>query len=172
MFYDIHLYTLCYYICCLLDACMRCTWLCSLKSGVTVLCRYLLLAQPRRPLPRHARPRRPRLRHARPRRSYLRPARPRRSCQRHARPRRSCLRHARPVDPACATRGPVDPACTTRGPVDPACATCGPVDPGSLRQPCTHLPSPWPRHYLGAPRPGPVDERGPLGRVAWPPEGG
>jgi hypothetical protein len=35
MFYDIYLYTLCYYICCLLGACMRCTWLCSLKSGVT-----------------------------------------------------------------------------------------------------------------------------------------
>jgi hypothetical protein len=25
MFYDIYLYTLCYYICCLLGACMRCT---------------------------------------------------------------------------------------------------------------------------------------------------
>jgi hypothetical protein len=35
MFYDIYLYTLCYYICCLLGACMRCTWPCSLKSGVT-----------------------------------------------------------------------------------------------------------------------------------------
>jgi hypothetical protein len=35
MFYDIYLYTLCYYICCLLDACMRCTWLCSLKPVVT-----------------------------------------------------------------------------------------------------------------------------------------
>jgi hypothetical protein len=35
MFYDIYLYTLCYYICCLLGACMRCTWLCSLKPGVT-----------------------------------------------------------------------------------------------------------------------------------------
>jgi hypothetical protein len=35
MFYDIHLYTLCYYICCLLGACMRCTWLCTLKPGVT-----------------------------------------------------------------------------------------------------------------------------------------
>jgi hypothetical protein len=35
MFYDIYLYTLCYYICCLLDACMGCTWLCSLKPGVT-----------------------------------------------------------------------------------------------------------------------------------------
>jgi hypothetical protein len=35
MFYDIYLYTLCYYICCLLGACMRCTWLCSLKLGVT-----------------------------------------------------------------------------------------------------------------------------------------
>jgi hypothetical protein len=34
MFYDIYLYTLCY-ICCLLGACMRCTWLCSLKPGVT-----------------------------------------------------------------------------------------------------------------------------------------
>ena len=32
---DIYLYTLCYYICCLLGACMRCTWLCSLKPGVT-----------------------------------------------------------------------------------------------------------------------------------------
>jgi hypothetical protein len=32
---DIYLYTLCYYICCLLGACMRCTWLCSLKSDVT-----------------------------------------------------------------------------------------------------------------------------------------
>ena len=37
MFYDIYLYTLCYYICCLLGACMRCTWLCSLKPGVTSL---------------------------------------------------------------------------------------------------------------------------------------
>jgi hypothetical protein len=37
MFYDIYLYTLCYYICCLLGACMRCSWLCSLKPGVTVL---------------------------------------------------------------------------------------------------------------------------------------
>jgi hypothetical protein len=36
MFCDIYLYTLCYYICCLLGACMRCTWLCSLKPGVTV----------------------------------------------------------------------------------------------------------------------------------------
>jgi hypothetical protein len=36
MFYDIYLYTLCYYICCLLGACMRCTRLCSLKPGVTV----------------------------------------------------------------------------------------------------------------------------------------
>jgi hypothetical protein len=35
MFYDIYLYTLCYYICCLLGACMTCTWLCSLKPGVT-----------------------------------------------------------------------------------------------------------------------------------------
>jgi hypothetical protein len=35
MFYDIYLYTLYYYICCLLGACMRCTWLCFLKSGVT-----------------------------------------------------------------------------------------------------------------------------------------
>jgi hypothetical protein len=35
MFCDIYLYTLCYYICCLLGACMRCTWLCSLKPGVT-----------------------------------------------------------------------------------------------------------------------------------------
>jgi hypothetical protein len=36
MFCDIYLYTLCYYICCLLGACMRCTWLCSLKPGVTI----------------------------------------------------------------------------------------------------------------------------------------
>src|SRR5688572_13311964 len=35
MFYDIYLYTLCYYICCLIGACMRCTRLCSLKPGVT-----------------------------------------------------------------------------------------------------------------------------------------
>jgi hypothetical protein len=35
MFYDIYLYTLCYYICCLLGACMRCTRLCSLNPGVT-----------------------------------------------------------------------------------------------------------------------------------------
>ena len=35
MFYDIYLYTLYYYICCLLGACMRCTRLCSLKPGVT-----------------------------------------------------------------------------------------------------------------------------------------
>jgi hypothetical protein len=35
MFYDIYLYTLCYCICCLLGACMRCTWLCPLKPGVT-----------------------------------------------------------------------------------------------------------------------------------------
>jgi hypothetical protein len=32
---DIYLYTLCYCICCLLGACMRCTWLCPLKPGVT-----------------------------------------------------------------------------------------------------------------------------------------
>jgi hypothetical protein len=32
---DIYIYTLSYYICCLLGACMRCTWLCSLKPGVT-----------------------------------------------------------------------------------------------------------------------------------------
>jgi hypothetical protein len=37
MFYDIYLYTLCYYICCLLGACMSCTWLCSLKPGVTTI---------------------------------------------------------------------------------------------------------------------------------------
>jgi hypothetical protein len=36
MFYGIYLYTLCYYICCLLGACMRCTRLCPLKPGVTV----------------------------------------------------------------------------------------------------------------------------------------
>jgi hypothetical protein len=35
MFYDIYLYTLCYYMCCLLGACMRCTRLCPLKPGVT-----------------------------------------------------------------------------------------------------------------------------------------
>ena len=35
MFYDIYLYTLCYYICCLLGACMRCTRLYPLKPGVT-----------------------------------------------------------------------------------------------------------------------------------------
>ena len=35
MFYDIYLYTLCYCICCLLGACMRCTRLCPLKPGVT-----------------------------------------------------------------------------------------------------------------------------------------
>jgi hypothetical protein len=35
MFSDIYLYTLCYYICCLLGACMRCTRLCSFKAGVT-----------------------------------------------------------------------------------------------------------------------------------------
>jgi hypothetical protein len=35
MFCDIYLYTLCYYICCLLGACMRCTRLCPLKLGVT-----------------------------------------------------------------------------------------------------------------------------------------
>jgi hypothetical protein len=35
MYRDIYLYTLCYYICCLLGACMRCTRLCSLKPGVT-----------------------------------------------------------------------------------------------------------------------------------------
>jgi hypothetical protein len=40
MFYDIYLYTLCYYICCLLGACMRCTWLCSLKPGVKKLRRH------------------------------------------------------------------------------------------------------------------------------------
>ena len=32
-----YLYTLCYYICCLLGACMRCTWLCPLKPGVTTV---------------------------------------------------------------------------------------------------------------------------------------
>jgi hypothetical protein len=37
MFYDIYLYTLCYYICCLFGACMRCTWFCSLKPGVTAV---------------------------------------------------------------------------------------------------------------------------------------
>jgi hypothetical protein len=36
MFCDIYLYTLYYYICCLLGACMRCIWLCSLKPGVTL----------------------------------------------------------------------------------------------------------------------------------------
>jgi hypothetical protein len=36
MFYDIYLYTLCYYICCLLGACMRCTRLCPLNPGVTL----------------------------------------------------------------------------------------------------------------------------------------
>jgi hypothetical protein len=42
MFYDIYLYTLCYYICCLLGACMRCTRLCSLKPGVTLLTGFYL----------------------------------------------------------------------------------------------------------------------------------
>jgi hypothetical protein len=59
---DIYLYTLCYYICCLLGTCMRCTWLCSLKPGVTP--RHLRL-RPRhpRPSPRYPRhgPRYPRL---------------------------------------------------------------------------------------------------------------
>jgi hypothetical protein len=36
MYHDIYLYTLCYYICCLLGACMRCTRLCPLKPGVTL----------------------------------------------------------------------------------------------------------------------------------------
>jgi hypothetical protein len=36
MYYDIYLYTLYYYICCLLGACIRCTRLCSLKPGVTI----------------------------------------------------------------------------------------------------------------------------------------
>jgi hypothetical protein len=35
MYRDIYLYTLCYYICCLLGVCMRCTRLCPLKPGVT-----------------------------------------------------------------------------------------------------------------------------------------
>jgi hypothetical protein len=35
LYCDIYLYALCYYICCLLGACMRCTRLCSLKPGVT-----------------------------------------------------------------------------------------------------------------------------------------
>jgi hypothetical protein len=35
MYRDIYLYTLCYYICCLLGACMRCTRLCPLNPGVT-----------------------------------------------------------------------------------------------------------------------------------------
>jgi hypothetical protein len=80
-----------------------------------------------------------------------------------------------PVDHACATRGLVDHACTTRGPVDPAyatrgsvdpdCATRGPVDPGSLRQHHARLPPPRPRHYLLAPRLGPVDERDALRRT-------
>jgi hypothetical protein len=35
MFCDIYLYTLCYCICCLLGACIRCTRLCPLKPGVT-----------------------------------------------------------------------------------------------------------------------------------------
>jgi hypothetical protein len=43
MFYDIYLYTLCYYICCLLGACMRCTRLCPLKPGVTRLAQVPLL---------------------------------------------------------------------------------------------------------------------------------
>jgi ribonuclease HI len=33
MFYDIYLYTLCYYICCLLGACMRCTRFSPFKTG-------------------------------------------------------------------------------------------------------------------------------------------
>jgi hypothetical protein len=71
---------------------------------------------------------------------------------------------APPCVVTCATRGHVDHTCATRGPVDPACATRGPVDRGSLRQPRAHLPSPRPRHYLGACRLGPVDEPGPLRR--------
>jgi hypothetical protein len=43
MFCDIYLYTLCYYICCLLGACMRCTWLCPLKPGVTQVSSFLTL---------------------------------------------------------------------------------------------------------------------------------
>jgi hypothetical protein len=46
MFYDIYLYTLCYYMCCLLGACMRCTWLCSLKPGVTIVAHNLDCVQP------------------------------------------------------------------------------------------------------------------------------
>jgi hypothetical protein len=69
-----------------------------------------------------------------------------------------------PFDPTCATRDPVDPACATRGPIDSACATRGPVDPGSLRQHHACLPPPRPRHYLGAPRLGPVDEHDSLRR--------
>jgi hypothetical protein len=39
---DIYLYTLCYYICCLLGACMRCIRLCSLKPGCDKPVRYLV----------------------------------------------------------------------------------------------------------------------------------
>jgi hypothetical protein len=45
MFYDIYLYTLCYYICCLLGACMRCTRLCPLKPGVTGALKHACSAQ-------------------------------------------------------------------------------------------------------------------------------
>jgi hypothetical protein len=38
MFYDIYLYTLCYYICCLLGACMRCTRFCPFKTGCYNAC--------------------------------------------------------------------------------------------------------------------------------------
>jgi hypothetical protein len=45
MFCDIYLSTLCYYICCLLGACMRCTWLCPLKPGVTAAAEAACLAE-------------------------------------------------------------------------------------------------------------------------------
>ena len=45
MFCDIYLYTLCYYMCCLLGACMRCTRLCPLKPGVTDVYLYKMSIQ-------------------------------------------------------------------------------------------------------------------------------
>jgi hypothetical protein len=45
MYRDIYLYTLCYYICCLLGACMRCTRLCPLKTGVTKMVENRLIVE-------------------------------------------------------------------------------------------------------------------------------
>jgi hypothetical protein len=66
------------------------------------------------------------------------------------------LRHMWPLRPACVTRGPVDLACAMHDPDDSDLVN----EREPLRRSRPRLPPPQERPSLGAPGPGPLDERG------------